>query len=107
LENDLKRSKRDIILILTLANKVPSGQYLVGGSSFGCQWDTRWCGVDAETPLDENKLILWKDGEPSNSSTKMCVVLEFSLEMEPHMTFLKGECNIPMKTIYESIKELY
>jgi hypothetical protein len=79
----------------------------VGGTSFGCQWDTRWCGLENETPLEENRLLKWKEGEPSNSTVKMCLVLEFSLEKKPHMTFFKSECKTLLRTIYESRKEFY
>jgi hypothetical protein len=62
---------------------VPSGQYWVGGTLFGCHWDTKWCNVDDETPVKDNGDIVWKHGKPSNSTNKECLAMEFNRGKSP------------------------
>lgn len=97
--SSIRSTKRVIFFSIVY---ITNGLYWVGGTSFGCHWDTRWCNVDDEPPVRDNNQITWKPGEPSNATNKECLAIEFNKEKFPLITFLKADCMTKMGAIYES-----
>jgi hypothetical protein len=93
------------VTIFIANKKVPSGQYWVSGSSYRCHWDNRWCNGDDEPPLRLNANLVWKEGEPSNITTKECVAVEYNATGQPPLAFFKANCERKLKVMYESQKK--
>jgi hypothetical protein len=81
--------------------RIPTGRYWVSLMSLGCTTIHRWCNFADNPYLQEFQDFVWKKGEPSVDPTKECVAVDFQRDY-PYFSFLKLDCNIPLKALSEA-----